>query len=445
MKMPDIHKKQICSQPRFDGLEMFEKPILLSSPMYYGDENELFAKALENGEANVSLLEEFVAKYIGVEYMAAVSSVTAAVHLALKLAAEKIYASSSAISTPTGTGREGALYGKRVFCPDFVSADIVNPILYEGGEPVFLDASDTDWGMDPEVLSMAFDTYPDVKIVIASHIYGFTAQMKQIKKICEEHGALLIEDASSSFGAKIAGQRAGSIGDYGVLGFGNSSIISAFGGGAYYSYKKADYWAHGSVGTPAWRQHAELGYDYAMSPLTAILIAGQMAHLDENIAKKKVIYEHYLERFDETLMLMNPIIEGDEPNYNMPGMFSDSGVSFFEAKSEKLYVYRDQHGAAGPMEIYDVLEAFNVESAPMYKPMHMQPVFRMYDQITLDGGIRRYEDFAQDDFILRCNRSEEMFNSGLCLPSDLRMTTEEQDKVIDIIYACYSKQDLRRW
>ena len=174
------------------------------------------------------------------------------------------------------------------------------------------------------------------------------------------------------------------------------------------------------------------------------MIASQMVHLDESIAKKKAIYEHYKEQLDETIMPINYINKGDEPNYNITGMICDSNICFEEARTDRHYVFSAAHGTASPMEIYEGLEAFNVESRSMYKPMHLQPVFRMYEQITLDGGIRQYEDFYQDNYSLRCDRSLWLFNSGICLPSDLRMTEEEQDIVVAIIGACFDKPDLNR-
>ena len=175
---------------------------------------------------NIDWLEETAAGYIGVKYAAALNSGTAALHLAVKLAAERLYGSSSGISTPDGLGSGGSLKGRRVFCSDFTSASVAAPILYEGGEPVFIDASMGDWNMDPEVLAIAFEQFPDVKLVVYAHIYGFPGQIDEIRKICREHGALLIEDASESLGARYKGKQTGSFGDYGVLSFGSSGIIT---------------------------------------------------------------------------------------------------------------------------------------------------------------------------------------------------------------------------
>lgn len=296
--------------------------------------------------------------------------------------------------------------------------------------------------MDPEVLEIAFSQYPDVQIVVMSHVYGFPGQAKRVKEICRKHGAVLIEDTSESLGAAMDGQKAGSFGDYSILSFENGRIITGGCGGAlltddYYSAKKAAYWASQAKARAPWNQHEELGYQYAMDSVTAGIVLSQFRYLDGHIAKKREIYERYLENINQDVACMNPVRTGVAPNYWMPCMLSESSIAFRETRSERDYTYTDQHGTAAPMEIYDALYAFGVQCSPAYKPLHMQPVFQNYEQITLDGCRRTYRQFDQDDFWVRCDESRRIFERGLCLPSDIRMTREEQERVIGIVNACF--------
>lgn len=401
-------------------------------------------------EENIDRLEKKIASYIGVPYAAAFNSGTAAIHMAIKLAAEKVYGNISGYNASNGYGRGGALSGKYVFCSDLTSSELVNPVVYEGGIPVFIDASADDWCMDPEVLEIAFETYQDVKIVLMNHVYGFPGQVREIKEICEKHGALLIEDASDSFGAKVDSRQVGSYGDYGILNFGNGRIITGTEGGVllvkdHYSYQKAKNWATGSCAQAPWKQHDEIGYDYRMSDLIAGVICNQFRSLDECIGKKKAIYEGYQKRFDENLISMNPIGEGTEPNYWMPCMVCDSNIQFKETRSERQYTYTDQHGTASPMEVYDAFAAFGIWSSPVYKPMSMQPVFRNYDQITLDGSRRSYRDFFNDGFWVRCNVAKDCFDRSLCLPSNVGMTEKRQEQVVEIVHACFCGAGVGKW
>lgn len=459
--MTNVAAKCIREQPRFWGIfeegKKFEKRVPLVSSMMHGDEKEDIEKALKEGnvEENIEKLEKEIAAYIGTKEAVALGSGSDGIHMALKLAAEKLYGSSSGISTPNGIEKGGSLAGIRVFCSDFTTAAMVNPIIYEGGEPVFIDSCEEDWGMDPEVLEIAFRRYPDVKIVIMNHPYGFPGQVKTVKRICEKHGALLIEDASESFGARVDcadGKKeslTGSIGDYGVLDFSEDRIITGSTGGMLltndcYSYRKVRHWTLGSMAAAPWYQHEELGYNYRMNGIAAGIISSQFKHIDEHIKRKKEIYEKYCDRLEGGLMYMNPVGEDTKPNYWISCVTCDSNIQFMETRSERCYTYTDQHGTASPMEIYDALEAFGAQSRPVYKPMSMQPVFRNYDQVTLDGCRRGYETLYNDLFWDRCDVAKEKFNRCLCLPSDIRMTDEEQERVIDIVYACFDKEDLDR-
>ncbi len=447
--MTDVAARCIREQPRFKGIfnnqgNKFERRVLLSSPTIHSDEKKFIDKAFDEGLTgrNTARLEKEVAGFIGVENAVALNSGTAAMNMAVKLAAERLYGSPAGAVALGGFGKAGALYGKRVFCSDFASSTMADSILCEGGEPVFVDSSDEDWSMDPEVLEIAFERYPDVKLVMMNHAYGFPGQIMKIKEICKSHGALLIEDASESLGAKINGKQTGSFGDYGILSFGSEKIITGSVGGMLltddsYSSKKVRSLASHSRAAAPWYQHEEPGYDYLMSDIVAGLILGQFKYLDEHIAKKQVIYERYLEKLDGDIMYMNPVGKGTAPNYWISCITCESNIQFKETRSEWDYTYTGQHGTAAPMEIYDALEAFNVESSPVYKPMSMQPIFQNYDQITLDGSKREYPEFDKDDFWVRCDVARYNFNSGLCLPSDIKMTREEQDRIIDIVWSCF--------
>lgn len=268
--MTDIAARCIREQPRFKGIfkskGKFERRVMLASPTMHNEEKTFIDKAFDEGFAgrNIARLEKEASEYIGVKHAVALSSGTAAMHMAVKLAAERIYGSASTISAAGGLGKAGALHGKRVFCSDFASSTMADAILFEGGEPVFVDASDEDWSMDPEVLEIAFQRYPDVKLVMMNHAYGFPGQILRIQEICEAHGALLIEDASESLGAKVCGKQTGTFGDYGILSFGSDKIITGSVGGMLltdddYSAKKARSRASHSRAAAPWSQHEELG------------------------------------------------------------------------------------------------------------------------------------------------------------------------------------------
>nr|WP_305138805.1 DegT/DnrJ/EryC1/StrS family aminotransferase [uncultured Schaedlerella sp.] len=451
--------KSIREEPRFRGIKQFHnRRAEPAAPILYGEALEYASKALEPGAAgeHAEALEEETARLIGVKHGTAFSSGTAALHMAVRLAAEKIYGSGNcgvgcgnAIFGSRVYGKGGALSGRRVFCSDLTSSAMVNPVLYEGGEPIFIDASPWDWGMDPEALELAFDRYPDVKLVIMVHIYGFPGQVRKVKEICEKHGALLIEDACESFGAAVDGKQTGSFGDYGVLSFGNGQLMTGTGGGMLltndsWEDRKARRLETQSLSSAFGCRDIRWIYGAPLGDAAAGIIRGQMKHLDAHIAKKKAIYERYEEHFSEDMMLLNPIGKGTKPNYRMSCMTVESSIIFKETRSEREYEYQSQHGTAAPMEILDALEAFGIEGRPLWKPMHMQPVFRNCDQITLDGSRREYEKTKQDDFWIRSNESGDIFRNGLCLPSDVRMTEEEQERVIDIVVSCYNRREMDR-
>lgn len=459
----------------------------------YEEGRKFIDQALDAGldGSQAEALGKEIARYVDKAYGVALSSGTAAMHLALKLAGERLYGSASGISTPEGLGRGGALYGKQVFCPDFAALESVAPVVYEGGEPVFIDCGDVDWSMDPEVLELAFRKYPEVRIVIMNHTYGFPGQAMKIKEVCHRHGALLIEDCSESLGAEVRtgegrlgtksesqrklemGQsrqgygengslqvmensalqkpdpaeilwhKAGSFGDYSVFDFGPGRIITGGTGGVLltddrYSAEKALYWAGGARASVPWDQHEELGYSYRMGDLAAAAARGQLIHLSENIEKKKAIYDRYACRLEGDLASMIPIGEGIRPNYWISCISVQSGIGFRETRGERDYTYVRQHGTAAPMEIIEAFEGILWKCRPLYKPLSLQPLFRNHEALTLDGCRRNYRYFYKDDYQVRCHRAKEYFEGGICLPSDADMTEEEQDKVSEVILNCFS-------
>ena len=452
--MTDVAAETIRKQPRFQGIfkdnGKFDEKIALVLPIVHGDEGEFIEKSLRtefSGE-NISELEKETARYIGVRNTVALKSGMDAIHMAVNLAAEKIYGKTSEVYAQGRFWKGKVLSGKNVFCSDFMPYAAVNSIIDEGGEPVFIDVSAEDWCMDPEVLELAFQKYQDVKLVIMNHAYGFPGQIKEVKRICREHGALLIEDASESIGAKIDGQQTGSFGDYGIFDYGKEKIITGSSGGMLlvndcHSYQKAKSWAAYSSVASSCGQYEGIGNGCMMSDVIAGVVRSQFKHLEEHIAKKKAIYERYLKKFDGDLISMNQVGKGTEPNYWISCMTCDSNIQFKETRSGPDYTYTDQHGTASPMEIFDALAAFGVQSSPVYMPLSLYPAYKNYDQISLDGSKRSWR-FDDDSFWVRSNVSKECFDRGLCLPSDLRMTEEKQERVIDIVYACFSKIDLDR-
>lgn len=490
--MTEVSKKWIRKQARFKGIfdsgnsdkngkdGGFDQTIPLSSVQKYEECLEYMEQAFEagfDGSQRVKFEEELAA-YMGLDHAVALASGEAALHFALKLAAEKLYGTSTGIYTP-GRAGSGCLTGRKVFCSDFTTADMVNPIVFEGGDPVFIDCAEEHWCMDPEVLTLAFEKYPDVRIVVLSEPYGFPGDVLEIRNICSEHGVLLIECAGDAFGAEywigpgepdnevgIVGEngqnignretengdgvwvKAGTLGDYGVLDFGKGKIFGGYGGALFtrdsYSADKAAYWAEGAKASTPWQQHEELGYHCALGDVDAAFLRGGLLHIEEVIIKKEEIYQRYFEKLDGSLAYVIPVAEGTKPNYFMTAMTCESNIQFMETRNDRNYTYQDIHGTAAPMEIYDALQAFGAECTPVYKPMSMQPLYRNNEHFTLDGPWRMYESFRNDTFWLRCDRARQYYESGIVLPSDVGMTAEEQDKVIDIVYACYDKADMDR-
>ena len=290
-----MEKYDYKSDPRFAGIEAFSKRVWLSSPTMHGEEQEYVDEAIRTnwvstvGE-NINEVERLTAQKVGRKYAVALSCGTAALHLAVRLCGEKLYG-GRALS-------QGTLAGHKVFCSDMTFDATVNPVVYEGGEPVFIDTEPDTWNMDPAALKRAFEIYPEVRLVIVAHLYGVPGKIAEIKNICEEHGALIVEDAAESFGATYQGVQTGNFGTASVISFNGNKIITGSSGGMFLTDKKGDAdkvrkWSTQSREAAAWYQHEELGYNYRMSNVVAGVVRGQLPYLETHIEKKKKIRQKH--------------------------------------------------------------------------------------------------------------------------------------------------------
>lgn len=426
------------SDKRFEGIVPFEKKIWLSSPTMHGDELRWITDAIETNWVstvgkNINETERICAERIGVPYAVGLSCGTAALHLAVKLCAEKLYGQPKP--------GHGALEGRRVFCSDMTFGATVNPVVYEGGEPVFIDSEYESWNMDPEALERAFELYPDVKLAVVAHLYGTPADMDRINRIVKEHGALLIEDAAESFGAGYKGRQTGSLGDVGVISFNGNKIITGSAGGALLTAdreaaEKVRKWSTQSREDAPWYQHEEIGYNYRMSNIVAGAVRGQLPHLEEHMAQKKAIYERYEKGFAGMPVKMNPVPSDRTPNYWLSCLIIDGDAMCRFVRGERDSLYVSERGKSCPSEILECLSAFNAEGRPIWKPMHMQPVYRMNGFVTVNGSGR-----ARSNAYLKSEAARDVgadvFRRGLCLPSDNKMTPEQQDVIIEIVRRCF--------
>ena len=368
------------------------KKILLASPHMSeeGYEQQYVKEAFDTnwiaplGE-NVNKFEEELAEYVGSKKAAALSAGTAAIHMALKALDIK----------------EGDI----VFCSSLTFSATVNPIIYQNATPVFIDSEKETWNMDPKALEKAFEKYPDPKAVIIVHLYGTPAKIDEIKAICDKHGVPLVEDAAESLGATYQGKQTGTFGKYGVFSFNGNKIITTSGGGMLVSedeekIAKVRFWATQSREKERHYEHKEIGYNYRMSNIVAGIGRGQLKVLDKRINQKTDIYNTYKEAFQDISNIeMQPVPKNSKPNHWL------SVITIKENLTVK------------PIDIIVALEKENIESRPVWKPMHSQPVFEKYDFIKV-------EDKAV---------SEDLFERGVCLPSDTKMTKQEQERIIDII------------
>ena len=411
------------------NFEPFQNKIWLSSPtMHNGDEMKYVREAYETnwmstvGE-NIDVIEKLICEKLGCKYAVALSSGTSALHLAMKLA--------------------GVKAGDKVFCSDMTFAATVNPIVYEGGIPVFIDSEYDTWNMDPMALKKAFEIYPEVKVVVVAHLYGTPGKIDEIKAICDAHNAIIVEDAAESLGATYKGRQTGTFGDYNCISFNGNKIITGSSGGmlltdSLEAYNKAKKWSTQSREAASWYQHEEIGYNYRMSNVIAGVIRGQIPHLEEHIAQKKAIYERYKEGFKDLPVKMNPIdFSSSEPNYWLSCMIIDKDAMAKQVRGENNALYTHEEGKSSPTEILEFLAKYNVEGRPIWKPMHMQPIYRMNPFITRYGNGRAQTNAYMDGKSL--DVSMDIFERGLCLPSDNKMTVQEHDVIINMIRSCFGK------
>lgn len=374
------------------------KRIGLSTPTMHGEELQFVQEAFDKNWIaplgfNCDGLEKEMAEYLGDGctdelHTLSLSSGTAALHLAIKLA--------------------GLKRGDFVLCSDMTFSATVNPISYEGGIQVFVDSERDTWNMDPEALRKAFEEYPEAKIVVLVHLYGTPAKIDEIREICEAYGAVLIEDAAESLAATYKGRQTGTFGDYNAISFNGNKIITTSGGGLLITKsketrEKALFWATQAREQAPWYQHEEIGYNYRMSNVVAGIGRGQLLHLEEHKERKREIYMRYKCGLKDLPVSMNPYTDDMSPNFWLSCMLIDENC---DVKA---------------MDIFKALNEENIEARPIWKPMHMQPVFKNNPFIYVQAS----------------PVNEDIFERGLCLPSDIKMTEEEQERVIYNIKKCF--------
>ena len=367
---------------------MEKKRIPLATPTMHIEEIKYIQDAFDTNWIaplghNVDAFEQEMTRYLGVGHALATTSCTAALHLAVKLC--KLQP------------------GEVVFCSDLTFAASVNPVSYEQGKQVFIDSDRETWNMDPAALEKAFEKYPDCRVVIVVNLYGTPAKLTELREICDRHNAILIEDAAESLSSLYRGKQTGTFGRYNAISFNGNKIITSSGGGMLLSedaeaIKKAFFWATQAKDPAPWYQHSEIGYNYRMSNVVAGIGRGQLTHIDEHKARKIAIYERYKAGLAELPLQMNPYPDDAEPNHWLSCILLDEGCG------------------VTPTQIIARLAECNMESRHIWKPMHLQPVFADCDYITVGESV-----------------SEDIFARGLCLPSDIKMTREEQAQVIACI------------
>lgn len=337
---------------------------------------------------NVNGFEKELADKVGAKHAAALISGTAAIHLALKAV--------------------GVKKDDIVFCPTFTFSATANPIIYQGAKPVFIDSDLKTWNMDPEKLEEAFAKYQNVKAVLVVHLYGLSADMDRIMEICNRHNVPVIEDAAESLGGYYRGQHTGTFGQFGIFSFNGNKIITSSGGGMLVSdseelIEKARFWATQSRDKARHYQHSEIGYNYRLSNVAAGIGRGQLKVLVKRVEKKKYIFEYYKDAFSSINSLqMMPVNDYDQPNY-------------------WLSCLTLENTSIKPITVLEALEKENIEARPLWKPMHKQPIFAEYDSV---GG----------------DISEQLFEKGICLPSDTKMTEKDLKRTVEIIKGLFENE-----
>ena len=407
-------------------LKAFENRIWLSSPTMHGEELKYMTEAYETNwmstvGANINEVERIVCEKVSCGYAVALSAGTASLHMAVKLA--------------------GIKPGDKVFCSDMTFDATVNPVVYEGGVPVFIDTEYDTWNMDPVALAKAFELYSDVKVVVVAHLYGTPGKIDEIKEICDRHGAVIVEDAAESFGATYKGKQTGTFGAYNCISFNGNKIITGSSGGMFLTddleaANKVRKWSTQSRENAPWYQHEELGYNYRMSNVIAGVVRGQLPYLEEHIAQKKAVYERYCEGLKDLPVHMNPIIDGAVPNYWLSALIIDKEYMCKQVRDDSKALYIKEKGKTCPTEILETLASLNAEGRPIWKPMHMQPMYRMHEAIGREGTLRcRTNAYIAGG---ATDVGADIFERGCCLPSDNKMTEENQAKVIEIIKSCFN-------
>jgi len=408
-------------------LKPFESKVWLASPTMHGEELQYMKEAYDTNwmstvGANINETERMTCEYVGCKHAVALASGTSALHLAMKLA--------------------GVKPGMKVFCSDVTFSATVNPVTYEGGIPVFIDSEYDTWNMDPEALKKAFELYPEVKVVVVANLYGTPAKLDELREICDQNGAVLIEDAAESLGAIYKGTQTGTFGTYNVISFNGNKIITGSSGGMLltddqWAADKARKWSTQSREAASWYQHEEIGYNYRMSNVIAGVVRGQYPHLDEHIAKKKEIYMRYKEGLKDLPLSMNPYMEDSmEPNFWLSCLLIDEEAMCKQVRGDQDVLYQKETGKTCPTEILEALAKYNAEGRPIWKPMHMQPIFRNNPYVNKNGNGRARSN-AYIDRGRAVDVGEDLFERGLCLPSDIKMTAEEQEQIIEIIKNCF--------
>ena len=412
----------------------FEKKVWLSSPTMHAPELAYVTEAYETNwmstvGANINEVERITCEKVGCGYAVALSAGTAALHMAVKLA--------------------GVRPGDKVFCSDMTFDATVNPVVYEGGVPVFIDTEYDTWNMDPVALEKAFDLYPEVKVVVVAHLYGTPGKIDEIKAGCEKHHATLIEDAAESLGASYKGKQTGSFGDYNIISFNGNKIITGSAGGMLLTdeeeaAKKVRKWSTQAREDAPWYQHEELGYNYRMSNVIAGVVRGQYQFLEEHIAQKKAIYERYKNGLKDLPVEMNPMnLVDSEPNYWLSCMIIDPAAMCKQVRGEQEVLFVPEEGKSCPTEILELLAKNNAEGRPIWKPMHMQPIYRMHGFVTREGNGRAKTNAYISGGTKGADGNPldvgmDIFHRGLCLPSDNKMTREQQDRIIEMVKSCFS-------
>ena len=436
-----MDREKYLLDPRFKGIEPFSSKVWLSSPTVHGDEQKWVDEAIRTNWVstvgpNINEVERMTAEKVGRKHAVALSSGTAALHLAIKLCGEKLYGQPKV--------SHGTLEGKKVFCSDMTFAATVNPVAYEGGEAIFIDTEYDTWNMDPVALEKAFEIYPDVKLIVIVHLYGTPAKMDEIKRIADDHHALIVEDAAESFCATYNGIQTGCFGDVSILSANGNKLCTGSSGGLLLTddlewANKVRKWSTQSREDASWYQHEEVGYNYRMSNIIAGVLRGQLPYAEDHRSQKKAIYERYKKGLKDLPVSMNPVsLSGVDivPNYWLSCLLINKEAMCKQMRGEQKALYVSEPGKSCPTEILEAIAAFNAEGRPIWKPMHMQPIYRMHGFVTAKGNGRGKSNAYMDEDI-DSDVGADIFHRGLCLASDNKMSYEQVDRVVDIIRRCF--------